>query len=358
MKKIILLLIIVVILSSFTLVCSAEDRVDGYINDFGELLPNEFSEKYEAGTLADAAELGGLFSLIIAAISDGRANILGFFLSLVGVSALCAAASLVGGSLAERAQIAVGIICSVTVFLQVRPLVSAVEEGIGRISGFFSSLIPIAAGLTALGGGEATSLVQATGMYTAFSLVGGAMGRIFLTLTSFGLAGGLLTAFGGEGIGSVLRGVRGLFGWLTGIFTALITASFSLQTLFAASADSAAMRAIKYAASGLIPVVGSTVSAAISTLASGVSYAKGVIGGGAILVILYMAISPLVLILAYRLMLSLAMILADLVGGSMASGIFSAYRQALDMTVTAYALSALIYLFEIVIITMMGVSLS
>ena len=114
------------------------------------------------------------------------------------------------------------------------------------------------------------------------------------------------------------------------------------------------MRAVRYAASGLIPVVGSTVSGAISTLAAGLGYARSIVGGGAILVILYMALSPLILLLIYRLTLTLGGIFAYFSGSAMASRIFSSYRYALDMTVTVYSLSALIYLFEIIIFTVIG----
>ena len=69
-----------------------------------------------------------------------------------------------------------------------------------------------------------------------------------------------------------------------------------------------------------------------------------------------MALSPLILMLLYRLALTLANIFSDFAGASVASRIFTAYRFSLDMTVTVYALSALIYLFELIIFTVIGVA--
>lgn len=358
MRKILFLLSIVVILPFFTLISSAEDRVDGYISDFEDILPEGFEDMGDTDNLMERAELSSLLSEALRALSDGKGDIVGFFFTLLGATALMSVGALCQDKLSSAVQTSVGIISSVLIFTSIAPLINMVSEAIESISAFFASLIPIAVGITALGGGATTATVQASGMYAALSAVGGLGGDMFLSLSSFGLAMSLLSAFSGEGVGSVCRGLRGLFGWVTGIFTAMITAAFSLQTLVASSADSAAMRAVKYAASGLIPVVGSTVSGAISTLATGLTYAKGVVGGGSILVILYIALSPMVLLLAYRLALSLVMILSDFTGSAVASRVFSAYRFSLDMTITVYALSALIYLFEIVIITMMGVSLS
>ena len=356
MRKIVILLSLVVILPLFTLDCSAETLIEGYISDFNNTLPDEYDYLSESDRIIDAASPKSLLSYVIGAISGERGEILKFFLTLLGSVALTSAASFCHEKLSTQAQTAVGIICSILIFSYMRPLIDSVTEGISKISGFFASLIPITLGITSLGGGAATASAQAVGMYTALSTVGGLGGEIFIALGAFGLAMSLLSAFGNEGIASVCRGLRGLFGWLTGIFTALITAAFSLQTLVASSVDSASMRAVRYAASGLIPVVGSTVSGAISTLASGLSYAKGIIGGGAIVVIVYMALSPLAVLLIYRLALTLATVFSDFSGAAVASRIFSSYRYALDMTVTVYALSALIYLFEIIIFTIIGVA--
>ncbi len=355
MKKLVFLLTIIVILPFFSLSCSASDRVDEYISDFGNSLPEGYEQLAEPNGLIDAASPKSLLSYLILSISGERGEVVSFFFILLGTVALISCASLCHEKLSNQVQSVVGVICSLMIFSGLRPLIDSVSDGITKISSFFASLIPIVLGVTALGGGTATASAQAVGMYTALSSVGGLGGEIFLALSSFGLAMSLLSAFGNEGIAAVLRGLRGLFGWVSGLFTALVTAAFSLQTIVASSIDSASMRAIRYAASGLIPVVGSTVSGAISTLASGLSYAKGVIGGGAILVIVYMALSPLVMLLIYRLALSLACIFSDFSGAAVASRILTSYRFALDMTVTVYALSALIYLFEIIIFTVIGV---
>ncbi len=357
MKKLIILLSIIVILPIFSLNCHAEDGFDSYINDFGEALPDEYKEFSDADKLASLTDFKSFLSLFSRAFTEGKSDLVKFIFLLLGSAALMAAASLCPEKMSSAAECSAGVVVSVMLFSSIQPLISSLVGEIEKISGFFASLIPIMVGITALGGGAASSSVQAAGMYTAFSLVGGVVGKVFMSLSAFGLAMAMLSAFNSRGIGSVCSGLKGVFNWVTGIFTALLTAAFSLQTLIASSADSAAMRAVRYAASGLIPVVGSTVSGAIATLASGLSYAKGIVGGGAIAVILYMAISPLALLVFYRLGLSLALILTDFMGAGGASRIFSAFRLALDMAITVCALSALIYIFEIIIVVRTGVSL-
>lgn len=358
MKKYIFLLSIVVIFTMFVLPASAEDRVDGYLSEFESILPENMSGITEdSGIIIEKFSLKGLLSEIFASISGEGGGVLAFFLVLIGSLALTALASNCHEDFAKQTQAAVGVILSLAIFPYVSSALSSVAHSLSELSAFFTALTPITVGMTALGGGVTTAGVQAGGMFTALTVIGGVGSRLFLSISSFGLAIAMLSALGNSSAASVGRGIKGLFTWAVGIFTTLITAVFSLQTLVASAADSAAMRTARYMASGLIPVVGSTVSGALATLASGLSYAKSIVGGGSIAVILSLVISPLVMLLLYRLALTLAIIAAGLVGAQGPSDIFTAYRFALDMTVAVYVLSVIVYLFQLILFLRIGVAL-
>mgnify|MGYP003294381539 CR=1 FL=1 len=357
MKKLLILLIIVVILPMFALYASAEGETEEYISELENILPESLSGITEdTDTMLEHASLPGILSEITSVLSGRGSELLGFFLTLLGIVLLMSVASLLGGQLSRSAEAAVGLICSLMIFPRISSLMSEVSLSLEKINLFFSSLVPITVGITALGGGESSAAVQGSGMYLTLSLLGSIGGQVFVGLSAIGLALSLISPLGGERAASIIRGIKSLFSWLMGIFTAIMTGVFSLQTLIASSADSAAMRAAKYMASGLIPVVGSTVSGALSTLASGLSYAKGIVGGAAIVTLLVLAISPLAVLIAYRLALTLASSVSEAVG-SAASRIFSSYRSALDMTLSVYALSVVIYLFEVIIFIRMGVAI-
>ncbi len=358
MKKLLILLTILVILPLFTLKVGAEDAVDDFISEFEDTLPEEL-----AGLSGDAdftlSRIGirGIIEEIISTLSGKRGALAELFLTLLGVIALTSVASLVGGELSRSAECAVGLVGSILIFPRISGVISGISASLGQINDLFAAVMPITVGITALGGGEKTALVQGGGMSLTLSLLGGLGGRVFTALSAFGLALALLSPLGGDSLSAVGRGVKTLFTRLLGIFTALITGVFSLQTLVASTADSGAMRAAKYMASGLIPVVGTTVSGALSTLASGLSYAKGVVGGGAVAAVLILALSPLTVLLAYRFVLSVCSTLASTVSPS-ASRIITSYRSAMDMTLAVYALSVVIYLFELIVFIKMGVALA
>ena len=145
--------------------------------------------------------------------------------------------------------------------------------------------------------------------------------------------------------------------WILGLGTAVLMGMLSLQTLISSSGDNAALRAARYMTTGLVPVVGSTVSASLSTLASGISYAKGIIGAGAIFIMLLLFLSPLCVVLSYRLILSVFITLSEFLDTGAASRSYTAFRSSLDTLIAVYSLSAVVYIFEIVLFVKSGVPL-
>ena len=358
MKKLFVLLTIIVIFVVFSISSSAEESAEDYISDAKEVLPDEISALLEdADAMTEAIGIEAVLRDIYLSLSGEKNGILAFFLSLLGISALLSLPLGLGEKISSAVTVGIGIISSLLIFSSLSGLFSGVSDTLYRVSELFTSLIPIMVGVTSLGGGAATAGVQAAGMYTTASLVGRAASWILLPIAGFGLAMSLISAFGNDATASITKGVKSLFMWIIGMLTALVGGTISLQTMISAAADSAAMRAARYMASGLIPVVGATVSGALSTLAAGISYAKGIIGAGGILAILSIISAPLVTLLGYRLALSVASMVAELVSSTTATRIFNAYRFSLDTLTAVYALSSIIYILEIILFAKVGVAL-
>ena len=355
MKKVVLLLTIIVILPLFTVVSHAEGEAEQYISDFEKLLPEGYGGLGNAEEITKLSSVKALFSEIFSAISGQAGRVGRFFMLLIGCIALSALCRGVSERLVEAVSLSVGIISSLLIFGYIKPLFDEISASLSSIIGFFTSLIPLTAAVTALGGGTTGASLQASAMYSTVAVGQLLFEKIFMIVCSLGLSMSLISAFGGA-TDSVVKGIRNIFGWISGICTAIIAAAFSLQTMIASSADSAAMRAAKYTA-GLIPMVGGTVSGALSTLAAGLSYAKSIIGVGAIVVIISMALSPLILLLLYRLAFSASITMSELVGASAISKTLGAFRFSLDSLIAVYALSAIIYVFEILLFIKIGVAM-
>ena len=356
MRKMLFLLTIIVILPCFSLVSRAEEGVDKYISEFKNAVPDgTFDGEIDGETIERELGFGTLLSEIFEIVSGEGSGVGAFFATLLGSLVLLGIASTVSGELAEAVSAAVGAVVSVLIFSSVYRIYSSVSEAVRDANDFFVALIPVTVGITSLSGGNYTAGVQATGMSVCAAVISKLWGAAFTSVSGIGLAMSLISSYGGGGTDTVSRWVKNLFSRFLGIVTVMISGTLSLQTMVASARDCAAMRAAKYAASGMIPVVGSTVASALSTLASGVSYVKGIVGGGTVLVLVSIMLSPLVLILMYRFALSLAKFASEFfdIGGGVK--IFSAYLYSLDTVLATYALSCLVYLFEIILFVKGGV---
>ncbi len=355
MKNIIKMLIIIVVMSVFTVKASAKEP-DDYIKDFESVLPDGF-ENIVSDEPESALGPEALLLEIRAILNKRYSSAAAFFLSLVGALAFMSLSSLCPEGMRETAVKGVAMISAVFIGGVLVKMFAEISESLSSASAFFSSLIPIMSAITLAGGGVKSAAIGAMGMNTVLSLVGGGFTAVLTALCGFSLAMSLAAAVGGEGAVSISRSSRGLFLWFFGIATALLMATLSLQTLVSGAADSAAMRTAKYMAQSSIPMVGGTISASLSTLAAGLSYAKGIIGGGAIFVLLLIFLSPLIMLLLYRLALSFALSLSELLGITPAFSCFSSFRGAVDIIIAVYGLSAVLYIFEIILFIKSGLAL-
>ena len=101
-------------------------------------------------------------------------------------------------------------------------------------------------------------------------------------------------------------------------------------------------------------MVGGTVSGAMATLATGLSYVKSVVGAGALAVLLSMLLSPFIILLLYRTAVSVAAGLSSYLGIKRAEGLLSSVRGAFDLYLAVYSITSVLFIFEIVLFMMSG----
>ena len=339
---------------------SAEDiseRIDGALSDFEKIIP-ENSLVLGEDLLSEIGPDKLISEIFSAAFANGG-ELISFFLLLLGLgllsALLSASSSLLGSRLYCASRAGVSAISALLIFSHLGALVFSVSESLGAISDFFSALIPIVTSVSLSSGAVTTAGVQAINMNLTLAVLG-KLSEELLTPLVFMIFSLSLTASVGGFPTRLLKGAKSVFLWLLGIVTTVLIASVSMQSFLAASKDNAALRAAKYALSGTIPIVGSTVSGALSTLIGSLSEARAVVGVGAVAVIFTLAATPLIIMLLYRLALSVSIWIFDFIESEGAFGCFSAFRTALDTLISLYAVSAVIYILEIVIFLKGGVS--
>lgn len=319
---------------------------EGIVEDFLSLVPDKY--KGENGKI-DADGLVGIKSIIeqTVGVIKGEGGRLGaFMLTLLGIAIISAVLSGMKGEVSVLASKTNLAICSVMILENLFFLVEGTIGSLREINTFFSSVIPISVAVNSIGVSPSVATTQALGMgltlgiysYISTELCGGVAGAIFISSA----ASSIDPIFDRFAIG-----LKKLFVTLMGVLTALVGAVFSLQSTLAVSTDSAVIRGAKYAISSAVPIVGSSVSGSLSLALGGAAYARGVVGGGAIAVVISIIISPLVTLLAYRFCLSIGVFFVGVLSLSGCERILSSFLGALDTLVAVYSMTSIIYIVEL-----------
>jgi len=204
--------------------------------------------------------------------------------------------------------------------------------------------------LTALGGMANTAAAESVCMNVALGFASGFLSEYVMPLAAMFFSLSLVTAADADGItAGIASAIKGIFMFIIGGVSTLLLAALALQTVITTAADGIAMKGIKYAVSGMIPIVGGTVSGALSTLTAGLSYAGGVVGVSSIVALIGIMGAPVITLLIYRIIMKIAVSISSLSGAGFGSRMLSSFLSATDALIATLVFSSLIYIFEIVI---------
>ena len=341
-------------------VSAAEEKSysDGIIEDFEDAIPTETEIGTSSDELIESFGFDAIMRSVIGEITSGKNEFFGFLLTVIGfciLSVLCESISFSGDGSDRTVGATLRLVMSLTIYPKIHSIFLAVKESLDTLTVFLGAALPAMTAITAGSGAVKSAAVQAMNMNITLGIIGSVASRLLLPL-SFALLALALTSSISDGISvGVGKGIKSLFTFGLGIVTAASSAAIALQSVVAGAADSAALRAARYAAGGLIPVVGSSVSGALSTLAGGLAYAKSTIGAASIGVISVLCITPLILLLIYRMVFSLGITLMEYMDNGRCVRCFSAYRTAMDAVISVYVMSTLVCIIQVILFIKGGV---
>lgn len=328
---------------------------DDLMSDFTEALPDGFkTQPTDPQALGESVGLRAVLSELVSALRGEGGGVVSFFLVALGFSFLVSFTSLLP-SVSDVTECAVGAVGVAIVLERLYPAVAHARDCLTESAAFFEGVIPVMMGVHAASGGVGTAAAQGAAMSLTVSLIAGGCVNLLLPLAAFGGVMGLIGSLGDSGAPGIGVGVRNLFLWLTGIACTLISGTTALQTVIASAHDTATVRAMKYGAGSLLPIVGGTVSSALTTLTAGVSYLKSAMGVTSVAVILSVMLSPLVILLLYRGAISLVITVSGFFGSSAAVGMLSSIRASVDTVCAVFSLCAVTYVIQLTLFMRGGV---
>ena len=305
----------IIIASVFLLllgVCRGFTASAGYEEDEAEISGqvNELLSEYDLGL--DMGDLSGMsFGDILAEFrrtaSDraaAPAKMLGVLLMVILFTSAVRTLGdgLIPGDGASKMYDMVCVITAVTVITpQLTAVYSSALGAIERIGGFITVFVPVLAGLIIASGG-----ITSGGFYNISAL---AASEVIVSLSRNCLVPVLgLTAvlsisgsvFPNASADAFLGVIKKVTTWGMTVVMTLFTGFVTLKCSLAAKADGVAGKTAKFMISGFVPVVGSAVSDAYSTVRGSFDIIGGTVGTAGIIAVMLIMLEPVAEIVMFR----------------------------------------------------------
>lgn len=286
------------------------DGVVGYLpggaEDADGIVEN-FSADYLLGVVVKAASavfpetarsLSGILALIILSsvlgvIRDGTGSgELRDILSYVCTVCVCGAAYEVTGSVLS---VAGGLITTVGTMMR--------------------CAIPAMAALSAASGGVTFAAVCSGILYGAITVLESLCEGMLFPLMKICVCISMgSSALGNQSLGEVISPLKKAASFMLGLIMLIFSAVLGFRGIVASSVDSAAIKGVKFAVSGIVPIVGGAVGDAMSSIFGSMALVRSTFGTASAVILSVAVIVPILRILIYKTMFDLVSATAGLVG--------------------------------------------
>lgn len=367
----ILLAVLLVVL--FTLPISAEGEYTSDDFDLSEILaslPEDVRARLPEGDLFESDRFVERFSIeyfvsligeaAVAALSPALKTLCKVLGLIIIASVLSALRGTVDSkSLCVPFEFISGLCIMLTLYSSATSLVDSAELYLSQLSNIVNAMIPVTVAVGTVGGNASASVVSGSAMLLGLSAVEMLAKEWLYPILQlcFGLsvASGLGAV---PGLNGISKAVRGTFTWVLGLTTALISAVMTFQTSIAARADSLSMRALKFAASKTVPVVGSLASDAVSAVAESLALVKATVGWGGVIIIAVLTLPVVINVIFTRMSVIIAAVAADVLGLEREKRILEEIAGVLGSLAAICVIAALMFVYALAVFAKSAVAMS
>ncbi len=373
-KWIPILLLVPLIFLLFTQGVQAEEyRFDGSAIGFGELLdqlPKELKNEFaadEMSTPTDAVQ--SLMNKL--SISYWLTKLMEEFFSvffpslrtaavLVGMLIIIASANLMsenlcGSSFGKILGTCCDICIAAVTVSVAEGMITVASDYLERLCSLMNVLIPMSELLLLMDASVTQLAVHKAAMLLYIGITSSLnnllLKPMFGVLFGFTVSG---TVFQQFGITGFIDGFKKFVMTVISVFTMLFSFILGLQTVLAKSADSLGLKTVRLALGSFIPIVGGTLSEALTTVKEGFGVIKSAAGIGGIVVILLLILPTAVSLFTNHMILSFCHMTAEILGCGNSAKIIHSIQSVLSILSALVYATSLLFVMALIIFAKIG----
>ncbi|MBQ9510896.1 MAG: hypothetical protein IJR55_04320 [Clostridia bacterium] len=326
MKKIIFILILAVtfvFITAFSVsaadIDSLPDQNDKYPAQIDELLPDDFRGN-TAAEIANGMSVGKIINVVLSTLKALLPKTLKSISAVLGLVIISSVVGVVRENTAREelkdilSYISAICVCGAA-YSVIGNIFAVVREYVSVVGIILKIIIPSVSILAAASGSVTFSVASGGVMYSALAVLQSLCEGFVLPLIriclciSFGA-----TALGNDALAGVSASVKKFASVVLSFIMLVFSFVLGIRGVVAASADSAAQKSIKFAASSMIPIVGGAVGDAVGSVSGSVSVVRSVVGVAGAAILLLVTIGPLCALGIYKLAFEFISMAAGMLG--------------------------------------------
>lgn len=238
------------------------------------------------------------------------------------------------------------------------PLINCVQTVASAVRGFGNFMlcfIPVFTSVIATSGCPASSIGYNTALFTISQIISSVIADLLLPFIgiflAFSVAGSVSGQFKIQGLTSAVKKI--IVGTLTLLVTVFV-GLFSMQSMVSVASDTLGLKTAKFLSGNFVPVVGSALGDAFSSVMGCMGLIKSSVGGFGVLACLCTFLPAILMVLFFMLAIKLTGAIAECLGVSGIPGLMEAVYDALSVLLAFLVCFAILIIVTTSIMLAMG----
>lgn len=286
-------------------------------------------------------------------------KLLGVIISTIIMSAAAGTVSdTVSGNKAVAVFRIVTVLAAVTVI--VPPLESCFQYASQTMTdggNFMICYVPVFAGICTASGNPASSSAYSAFMLMTAEASVNAVSEILMPAVSVCMAMSIIDCMNPMfSLSSVTALIKKMISAFLGFIMTIFTGMLSVQSIVGVSADTVGVKAAKFVVSNVVPVIGSAVADAYSSMRAGLGLLRGAAGAFGIIALAVTVLPPVIQAGCMYIAMSVGAAAAEMFGAGGLSSLFKGAASALSLVMAVLACFIVMFVISTVILMSSGLN--
>ena len=329
---------------------------DSGANDLPNYLPDDTKSQLDQMGISgvdwnsiQSIQPNSVFSQILKMLGEGVQAPMKALLSLLGIMMLCALLNSMKINLGEKnmggIMNLIGTLCICMVVIT--PIVQSIVKLTGVIQGastFMLACIPVLVGIMIANGQTVTA-----SSYNLLML--GTTNSISFLSAHFSVVSAISPTLR---LSTLCNTISKIVKWVLGFCMSVFTGLLTIQSLLGGSVDVTTNRTLRFVVSSFVPVVGSALGEALSTVQGCIKVLKGGVGAFGVLAVVFMFLPILIECLLWQMTLTVCAGIGDVFDLKEITSILNAASKVMSMMLAILLCTMAMMTISTVVVLMMG----